>query len=85
MENEKEIGKISHFFPKINVAVIELSDELSVGDKIIIKGSTTNFEQIIDSMQIEHENVNRANAGQSVGLKVKDRVRENDIVCTIKE
>jgi putative protease len=84
MENEKEIGKISHFFPKINVAVIELSDELSVGDKIIIKGSTTNFEQIIDSMQIEHENVNRANAGQSVGLKVKDRVRENDIVCTIK-
>ncbi|MCZ2845303.1 MAG: translation elongation factor-like protein [Candidatus Bathyarchaeota archaeon] len=84
MENEKEIGKISHFFPKINVAVIELSDELSVGDKIIIKGSTTNFEQIIDSMQIEHKNVNRANAGQSVGLKVKDRVRENDIVCTIK-
>lgn len=84
MEDEKEIGRISHFFPKINVAVIELSDELSVGDKIIIKGSTTNFEQNVDSMQIEHENVNRANAGQSVGLRVKDRVRENDIVCTIK-
>ncbi len=84
MENEKEIGRISHFFPKINVAVIELSDELSVGDKIIIKGSTTNFEQIVDSMQIEHENVDRANAGQSVGLKVKDRVRENDIVCIMK-
>lgn len=83
MENEKEIGRISHFFPKINVAVIELSDELNVGDKIRIKGSTTNFEQIVDSMQIEHENVDRANANQSVGLKVKDRVRENDIVCII--
>jgi exopolysaccharide biosynthesis predicted pyruvyltransferase EpsI len=80
MENEKEIGRITHFFPKINVAVIELSDELNIGDKIIIRGSTTHFEQIVDSMQIEHANVNKANAGQSVGLEVKERVRENDIV-----
>ena len=54
-----------------------------MGDKIRIKGSTTDFEQIVDSMQIEHENVKRANANQSVGLKVKERVRENDNVCKI--
>jgi translation initiation factor IF-2 len=76
----KEIGKISHFFSKINVAVVELTEPVLLGDKIRIQGPTTDFEQTIDSMQIEHGNVKAAKAGQSIGLKVKDRVRENDIV-----
>jgi len=80
MENEKEIGKVTHFYPKIGVAVIELKDEVKIGDKIIFRGSTTSLEQIVESMQIEHESVEKAVAGQSIGLKVKDRVRENDIV-----
>ncbi len=80
LENEKKIGTITHFYPKINVAVIELVDELKVGDKIMIKGSTTNFEQTVDSMQIEHENVEKATSGQSIGLKVIEKVRETDIV-----
>ena len=79
----KEVGRISHFFTKISVAVVELTSMLSVGDRIMIKGPTTNFEQTIDSMQIEHDNVTVAKAGQSIGLKVDERVRENDTVYKI--
>lgn len=79
-ENVVQIGRITHFFPKISVAVIELKASLSVGDSIVVKGPTTDFEQVVDSMQIEHENVQRAEAGQSIGLKVTERVRETDLV-----
>ena len=79
----KEVGRVSHFFTKINVAVVELSSSLSVGDRILIKGPTTNFEQTVNSMQIEHENVKIAKAGQSIGLKVDERVRESDVVYKI--
>ncbi len=79
-ENVVEIGRITHFFTKISVAVIELIAPLAVGDTIMIKGPTTDFEQVVDSMQIEHNNVQRAEAGQSIGLRVAQRVRENDMV-----
>jgi hypothetical protein len=79
-ENIVEIGRITHFFTKISVAVIELTAPLAVGDTILIKGPTTDFEQNVDSMQIEHSNVQRAEAGQSIGLRVAQRVRENDMV-----
>jgi len=79
-ENVMEIGHITHFFSKISVAVIELTKPLAVGDTILIKGPTTDFEQPVESMQIEHNNVQRAEAGQSIGLKVAQRVREKDIV-----
>ncbi|MDH5793409.1 MAG: translation elongation factor-like protein [Candidatus Bathyarchaeota archaeon] len=78
-ENVVEVGRVTHFFAKISVAVIELIAPLAVGDTIMIKGPTTDFEQIVESMQIEHNNVQRAEAGQSIGLKVAQRVRENDI------
>lgn len=76
----EEIGKITHFFSKISVAVVELQAPLSVGDKIRVQGPSTDFEQTVASMQIEHESVKTAKAGQSVGLKVNDRVKEQDIV-----
>ena len=79
-EELREVGKVSHFFTRINVAVIELTASISVGDQILIKGPTTNLEQTVESMEIEHEKVTRADAGQSIGLKVNDRVRENDAV-----
>jgi putative protease len=79
-ENVVKIGMITHFFSKISVAVIELTAPLAVGDTIVVKGPTTDFEQVVESMQIEHENVPRAEAGQSIGLKVADRVRERDVV-----
>ena len=79
------IGKVTHYYPKIGVAVIELSDELKVGDRISIEGATTNFEQTVESMEIEHQKIEVAKAGDSIGLKVIDRVRENDKVYKIVE
>jgi len=80
MEELREVGRVAHFFSRINVAVIEVKDTISVGDQILIKGPTTDIEQTIDSMEIEHEKVKQAEAGQSIGMKVNGRVRENDIV-----
>ena len=82
---EKKIGKITHYFSKIGVAVVELEDIVKVGDKIRIKGATTDFTQTVDSMQIEHEQVEEASAGQSIGLKVADKVREGDEVFLVEE
>jgi len=79
-EEVVEVGRITHFFTKISVAVVELKAPLAVGDRIVIKGPLTDFEQVVDSMQIEHKNVTRAEAGQSIGLKVAQRVREKDVV-----
>jgi len=79
-EKLEEVGKVAHYFTKIGVAVIDLTAPLAVGDEIIIKGATTDYEQTVDSMQIEHENVAIAKAGDSIGLKVKERVRESDVV-----
>ena len=76
----EKVGEVSHYFTKIGVAVVELTAPLRVGDRIAVKGMTTNFEQTVESMQIEHEPVEEAKAGDSIGLKVADRVREGDIV-----
>ena len=80
MDELHEVGKVAHFFSKIDVAVIDVTDTISVGDKIFIKGPTTDIEQTIDSMEIEHEKVKQATAGQSIGMKVDGRVRESDTV-----
>ncbi|MCX8189189.1 MAG: translation elongation factor-like protein [Nitrososphaeria archaeon] len=84
MSEEKiEVGKVTHFYPKISVAVVVLTSPLQVGDKILIKGKTTHVEQTVESMQIEKVNIQRAEAGQSIGLKVNGRVKEGDIVYKI--
>jgi putative protease len=85
MEEKKLVGKVRHYFSKIGVGIIELEKELSVGNTISIEGSKTNFQQKVDSMQIEHESVNSAKSGESIGLKVKDVVRENDKVYRLSE
>lgn len=85
MAEKKLIGRITHYFPKIGVAVVELSDDVKVGDGIRIEGATTSFEQVIESMEIENEKVELATVGQSIGLKVKDRVRLHDSVYKIME
>ena len=85
MEKEK-VGKVFTYFSKVGVAGIELTDgSLAVGDKISIEGATTNFEQDLGSMQIDRAEVESADKGQQVGLKVKDRVRPNDVVYKIIE
>jgi len=76
-EEGKLIGKVSHYFSNIGVAVIELSASLSVGDTIrIAGGEATDFTQAVDSMEIEHEKIKKAKKGDSVGMKVKEKVRE---------
>ena len=77
---EKEIGEVTHYFSKISVAAIKLKDALKVGDKIRIKGNQTDFEQTVDSMQIDKDSKQEAGNGEEIGIKVKDRVRAKDIV-----
>ena len=78
-----EVGKVTHFFTKISVAIVELTGTLAVGDQILIKGPTTNVEQKVESMQIEHKNVEKAVRGQGIGLRVSGKVREQDIVYKV--
>ena len=72
----KLIGKISHFFGHLGVAVIEVSDRLRVGDTIRIVGGETDFEMKVDSMETDHKKVREASRGNSVGIKVPQRVHE---------
>ena len=82
---EKKVGEVIKFFGKIGVAAIRLSESLKVGDKIHIMGHTSDIILAVDSMQVENANVQEAGPGADVGIKVKDRVREHDVVYKIVE
>ena len=82
---EIEIGTVSDFFAKPVVAGIELTAPLKIGDRIHIKGHTTDIEFTVDSMQIDNANVDTAEAGDSVGIKVNDRVRRGDTVYKVTD
>lgn len=78
---EQPIGTVTHYYSHLSVAVVQLNEgSLQVGDTIRIKGHTTNLEQPIESMEIDHQSVQQANSGQIFGLKVRDHVREHDQV-----
>ncbi len=79
-EKVKVIGVVTHFFPKVNAAVVKLKKPLSVGETIVLKGSTTQFKQKVESMQIDHVAIQHAKKGDEIGLQVKDRVREHDLL-----
>lgn len=81
--SEQEIGRVTHYFARLNVAVLSLTDTLSVGDRIRIHGRSTDLEQTVDSMQIEHKSVTQVGPGQEVALRVVERVREDDRVCRV--
>ncbi len=76
----KKIGEIIHYFDKISVAVVKVISSFKIGDKIKIKGATTDFEQKVKEMQIEHKSIDKTSKGQKIGLKVTDVVRPNDSV-----
>jgi putative protease len=80
---EVEIGRVSDFFARPVVAGITLSGTLNVGDKIHIKGHTTDLEFVVESMQINNANVTEGKTGDSVGIKVTDRVRAGDHVYKV--
>lgn len=78
---EKLVGRITHYYSHLGVGIVELTDgELKVGDVIHVKGKHTDFTQSVDSIQIEHQSVTRAEKGKVVGIKVKNKVREHDQV-----
>jgi len=81
---EQKVGEVMKFFSKPSVAAIKITEGmLKVGDRIKFKGHTTDFEDVIQSMQIENTTVQEAGAGAMIGIKVKDRVRENDLVYKV--
>ena len=82
---EEEIGKVVHFYGKISVAALELTALLKVGDKITIKGEHDDVETVIESMQIEHENVQEVNPGDQVAIKVPGKVHKNSKVYKVTE
>ncbi len=83
---EQKVGEVMKFFSKPSVAAIKITEgELKIGDRIKFKGHTTDFEDQIQSMQIENQSVEKAGTGQLIGIKVKERVRERDIVYKIVE
>jgi translation elongation factor EF-Tu-like GTPase len=83
---EKKVGEVIKYFGKIGVVAIRLTEgSLKVGDKIHIVGHTTDITQTIDSMQIENKNVQEAGSGADIGVKVKDRAREHDVVYKVVE
>ncbi len=83
MERVK-IGEVFHYFGKIGVAAIRLTDgALAVGDTIQVQGPSTDVTQVVETMQIEHGSVTRADQGQEVGVRLKDRARERDLVYKV--
>jgi putative protease len=82
---EKEVGIVTHYFGKISVGIIQLKDVLRVGDTIHVRGVHDDFNQIVDSIQIEHLKVNEAKEGDCVGIKVAQKVHPNDKVYKVEE
>jgi putative protease len=81
---EQRVGIVVHYYSHLSVAIIKLDQAtLRVGDPIHIKGHTTDFKQRVESMQIEHQSIQRAEVGQEFGLKVSDHVREHDVVYKV--
>ena len=79
-EQETEIGEVMTYYANIGVAAVELTDSIKVEDTIIFRGFTTDMEHKIDSMQIEHESVQEAKAGDQIRIKIPGKVRKNDRV-----
>ncbi len=78
-----KIGKVTHFYNHISVAVLELTGEMRVGDRIVITGHSTEFNQQVESMEIDHRKIQSAGPGQEVALKVWEAVREGDLVYKV--
>ncbi len=77
---EKFVGKITHYYGNIGVGIIELEDSLKVGDMINVKGKETDFEQAVDSIEIDHKAVKSGQKGEVVGIKLKEKGKEGDSV-----
>lgn len=75
-QEEKLIGKVTHYFPKVEVAIVKLKDSLEIGERIKFKKEDQEFDQVVTSMQIEHKDIKEAKKGQEIGIKVDKKVKE---------
>ncbi len=82
---ERLIGRVTHYYGKAGVAAIELEDTLRVGDRIRIKGHTSDWDQVVESMQIEGGGTGQGERGQTVGIKVPEHAREHDAVYLLED
>ncbi len=80
---EKQVGTVTHYYGHLSVGIIELQDVLKIGDTVHIKGHTSDFTEAVESMQIEHANVTEAKAGDSIGIKVTQKVHPHDKVYKV--
>ena len=86
MAEEKKIGVVTHYFGKITVAIIKIEEEgLKVGDTVHFKGHTSDFTQKVESMELEHKAIQEAKVGESIGIKVSEHAREEDVVYKVIE
>lgn len=79
-DTPQKIGEVTHYYTNLQVGTVMLKHKLAVGDKIRFQGHTTDFEQVVSDMQFEHQAVEKAKAGQEVGLRVDQKVRDGDEV-----
>ncbi|GAB4387371.1 MAG: hypothetical protein Kow0025_00550 [Thermodesulfovibrionales bacterium] len=82
---EQKVGVVTHYYSHLGVAAVVMEGELSVGDTIHVKGHTSDFTQKVESIQLEHQDVQRAGEGDDVGIKVKEHAREHDVVYRVVE
>ncbi|MDO8587718.1 MAG: translation elongation factor-like protein [Armatimonadota bacterium] len=81
---ERQVGHVTHYFSHLGVAAVQVeTEDLKLGDQIHIKGHTTDLIQPVDSLQYEHGEIKEAHPGQSVGIRVKEHVREHDVVFKV--
>ena len=74
------VGEVTHYYSNLGVAIVKLNKGLKVGDKVHVEGHSTNFDQVISEMQLDHANIEAGKKGQDIGLKVSEKVREGDKV-----
>ncbi len=84
MAEEKEIGTVTHFYDKIGVMVVKLTDKVSVGDTIKIKRGDEEIEETIESMQVEHENIEKAKKGDEIAIKITGKTKEGEVVYRVE-
>lgn len=83
-KGEKPVGEVTHYYTNLGVGIIKVKTGLKAGDKVKFKGHTTDFDQIIDSMELDHKAIESAKKGDEIGVKTKDHVREGDMVYMAK-
>jgi len=83
-QESKPIGSVTHYFGGISVAIVKFNKTVDIGEKVKFKGATTDFEETIESMQYDHQDIKSAKKNQEVGIKVKEKVREGDEVYPVE-